>query len=93
MVESEGRALFLIRSHNRDLEALDEIIDSEWALPGLGDAGASELAAAIGSPKGEARRGSPVREGPSARPPSTPPERGSALKGSPSRGSSPWRVR
>jgi N-acyl-D-aspartate/D-glutamate deacylase len=30
----------LIRSHNRDLEALDEIIDSEWALPGLGDAGA-----------------------------------------------------
>ena len=40
MVESEGRALFLIRSHNRDLAALDEVIDSEWALPGLGDAGA-----------------------------------------------------
>lgn len=40
MDESDGRALFLIRSHNRDLEALEAFIDSDWALPGLGDAGA-----------------------------------------------------
>jgi N-acyl-D-amino-acid deacylase len=40
MVESQGKALFIIRTHNRHLASLREFIDSEWALPGLGDAGA-----------------------------------------------------
>lgn len=40
MVESQGKALFIIRTHNRDLASLREFIGSEWALPGLGDAGA-----------------------------------------------------
>ena len=40
MVQSQGKALFIIRTHNRHLASLREFIDSEWALPGLGDAGA-----------------------------------------------------
>jgi len=40
MLESEGKALFLIRSHNQDFDAMRDLIKWDWVLPGLGDAGA-----------------------------------------------------
>jgi N-acyl-D-aspartate/D-glutamate deacylase len=38
--ESNGRALFHLRSFNVNLEALEKLIKQDWVLPGLGDAGA-----------------------------------------------------
>ncbi len=38
--ESDGKALFHMRGFNVDLDALQELITTEWAMPGLGDAGA-----------------------------------------------------
>ena len=38
--ETDGRALFHLRGFNVDLEALEQLIQTEWAMPGLGDAGA-----------------------------------------------------
>ena len=38
--ETNGKALFHIRLFNKDLDALPDLITSEWAMPGLGDAGA-----------------------------------------------------
>ena len=38
--ETDGRALFHMRGFNVDLEALEQLITTEWAMPGLGDAGA-----------------------------------------------------
>ena len=38
--ESNGQALFHVRSFNVNLEALEKVITSDWVLPGLGDAGA-----------------------------------------------------
>ena len=38
--ETDGRALFHMRGFNLDLGALAELITTEWAMPGLGDAGA-----------------------------------------------------
>ena len=38
--ETDGRALFHMRGFNVDLGALEELITTEWAMPGLGDAGA-----------------------------------------------------
>lgn len=38
--ETEGKALFHMRGFNVDLDALQELITTEWAMPGLGDAGA-----------------------------------------------------
>jgi len=40
MVASEGKALFLIRTHNQDFDALRDVMKWDWVLPGLGDAGA-----------------------------------------------------
>ena len=38
--ESDGQALFHMRGFNVDLKALEELIQTKWAMPGLGDAGA-----------------------------------------------------
>jgi N-acyl-D-aspartate/D-glutamate deacylase len=38
--ETNGKALFHIRLFNKDLDMLPELITSDWAMPGLGDAGA-----------------------------------------------------
>ena len=38
--ESNGRALFHMRGFNINLDSLKELITTEWAMPGLGDAGA-----------------------------------------------------
>ena len=38
--ESNGAALFHMRAFNRDLDGLEKLITTEWAMPGLGDAGA-----------------------------------------------------
>jgi N-acyl-D-aspartate/D-glutamate deacylase len=38
--ETDGKALFHMRGFNVDLDALQELITTEWAMPGLGDAGA-----------------------------------------------------
>ena len=38
--ESNGRALFHMRGFNINLDSLEELITTEWAMPGLGDAGA-----------------------------------------------------
>ena len=38
--ETDGRALFHMRGFNVDLGALEQLITTEWAMPGLGDAGA-----------------------------------------------------
>ncbi len=40
MLESDGKALFHMRGFSVNLEALAELITTEWAMPGLGDAGA-----------------------------------------------------
>ena len=39
-LESEGRALFHMRGFNMSLEGLEDLITTDWAMPGLGDAGA-----------------------------------------------------
>ncbi len=39
-LESEGRMLFHHRGFNGNLDALSELITTEWAMPGAGDAGA-----------------------------------------------------
>ena len=38
--ETNGKALFHMRGFNVNLDALAELISTDWALPGLGDAGA-----------------------------------------------------
>ena len=38
--ETDGKALFHLRGFNVNLSALEELIRTEWAMPGLGDAGA-----------------------------------------------------
>ena len=38
--ETDGRALFHLRGFNVNLSALEDLIRTEWAMPGLGDAGA-----------------------------------------------------
>ena len=38
--ETNGKALFHIRLANRDLTTLPDLLTTEWAMPGLGDAGA-----------------------------------------------------
>ena len=38
--QSDGKALFHMRGFNVDLDKLAELIQTEWAMPGLGDAGA-----------------------------------------------------
>ncbi|MEM7365193.1 MAG: amidohydrolase family protein [Pseudomonadota bacterium] len=38
--ESDGKALFHLRGFNVNLEELQDLITTEWAMPGLGDAGA-----------------------------------------------------
>ena len=38
--ETNGKALFHMRGFNVDLDALAELITTDWAMPGLGDAGA-----------------------------------------------------
>lgn len=38
--ETDGRALFHMRGFNVNLDSLRELITTEWAMPGLGDAGA-----------------------------------------------------
>ena len=40
MHESDGKALFHMRGFNVNLETLEELITTDWAMPGLGDAGA-----------------------------------------------------
>jgi N-acyl-D-aspartate/D-glutamate deacylase len=40
MLESEGKVLFHQRAFNLDLGGLESLITTDWALPGLGDAGA-----------------------------------------------------
>ena len=39
-LESDGKALFHQRGFNVNLENLEQLITTDWALPGLGDAGA-----------------------------------------------------
>ena len=38
--QTDGKALFHLRAFNTDLEALQKLITMDWAMPGLGDAGA-----------------------------------------------------
>ena len=38
--ETDGKALFHMRGFNVDLDNLSKLISTEWAMPGLGDAGA-----------------------------------------------------
>lgn len=38
--ETGGQALFVVRLFNKNLDALSEVISSDYCLPGLGDAGA-----------------------------------------------------
>lgn len=38
--ETDGKALFHMRGFNVDLSQLEKLIQTEWAMPGLGDAGA-----------------------------------------------------
>jgi N-acyl-D-aspartate/D-glutamate deacylase len=38
--ESNGAALFTVRFFNRSIDALEDVLTSDWVLPGLGDAGA-----------------------------------------------------
>jgi N-acyl-D-aspartate/D-glutamate deacylase len=39
-IESEGRALIVVRLFNRDLPSLSKLLSTDFCLPGLGDAGA-----------------------------------------------------
>ena len=38
--ETDGKALFHLRGFNVDLDELSKLITTDWAMPGLGDAGA-----------------------------------------------------
>ena len=38
--DTSGAALFTVQFFNRSIEALEDLLTSEWVLPGLGDAGA-----------------------------------------------------
>ena len=38
--ESNGKALFHMRGFNVNLDSVEQLITTEWAMPGLGDAGA-----------------------------------------------------
>ena len=38
--QTDGKALFHMRGFNIDLDSLAELITTDWAMPGLGDAGA-----------------------------------------------------
>ncbi len=38
--ESDGKALFHMRGFNVNLDSLEQLITTKWAMPGLGDAGA-----------------------------------------------------
>ena len=38
--QTDGKALFHLRAFNINLQALEELIQTDWAMPGLGDAGA-----------------------------------------------------
>ena len=38
--DTDGAALFTVQFFNRSIDALEDLLTSEWALPGLGDAGA-----------------------------------------------------
>ena len=38
--ETNGKALFQVRGFNQDLDAVEELISSDWVSPGLGDGGA-----------------------------------------------------
>lgn len=40
MRETRGKALFFIRQHNRNLPVMRELLQCDWVVPGLGDAGA-----------------------------------------------------
>ena len=40
MLQSRGKALFHQRGFNVDLERLEQMITTDWAMPGLGDTGA-----------------------------------------------------
>lgn len=40
MIETDGKALFHARGFNVNLEHLEKMITTDWAMPGLGDAGA-----------------------------------------------------
>ncbi len=40
MLETDGKALFHARGFNVNLEKLEAMITTDWAMPGLGDAGA-----------------------------------------------------
>ena len=40
MLETDGKAQFHVRQFNVNLEQLEAMITTEWAMPGLGDAGA-----------------------------------------------------
>lgn len=40
MRESQGQALFFIRQHNSNLPVMRELLQCDWVVPGLGDAGA-----------------------------------------------------
>jgi len=40
MLESDGKALFHMRGFNVNLKTLEDLITTDWAMPGLGDAGA-----------------------------------------------------
>ena len=40
MIETDGKALFHARLFNVNLEHLEKMITTDWAMPGLGDAGA-----------------------------------------------------
>jgi N-acyl-D-amino-acid deacylase len=40
MRASEGKALFFIRQHNRNFPVMRELLQCDWVVPGLGDAGA-----------------------------------------------------
>ena len=39
-VETDGRALFVVRMFNRNMDALAKLLSTDFCLPGLGDAGA-----------------------------------------------------
>ena len=40
MIESDGKAMFHVRAFNVNLDQLEKMITTSWAMPGLGDAGA-----------------------------------------------------
>ena len=40
MLETDGKAMFHMRGFNVNLDGLEQMITTDWAMPGLGDAGA-----------------------------------------------------